>query len=61
MNHKPKRSPPVSPRLILDDAIEIHRRRWLGEAQHNIAAAFRVNPARVSEVLTGKNFVGRSV
>lgn len=52
----PRRSPPASPRLTLNDAVEIHRRRWLGEAQHDIAAAFHVNPGRVSEILNGKRF-----
>ena len=46
----------VSHRLTLEDAIEIHRRRWLGEAQHVLAAAFHVNPGRISEVLSGKLF-----
>lgn len=41
---------------MLDDAIEIHKRRALGQAVHVIAAAFRVNPARISEVLGGKRF-----
>ncbi len=50
------RSKSVSPRLTLEDAVEIWRRRWLGEAQHDIAAAFHVNPGRVSEVLSGKLF-----
>jgi hypothetical protein len=46
----------VSRRLTLEDAIEIHRRRWLGEAQHSLAAAFSVNQGRISEVLSGKLF-----
>jgi hypothetical protein len=50
------RSANVSPSLTLDDAVEIHRRRWLGEAQHLNAAAFGVNPGRVSEILTGRKF-----
>ncbi len=50
------RSANISHRLTLEDAVEIFRRRWLGEAQHVIAASFGVNPARVSEVLTGKRF-----
>ena len=50
------RAKTISPQLTLEDAIEIHRRRWLGQAQHVIAAAFRVNPGRISEVLTGKRF-----
>lgn len=47
------RSKRVSRKLTLGDAIEIHRRRWLGEAQHILAAAFGVNPGRISEVLNG--------
>lgn len=50
------RAAKCSPKLTLEDAIEIHRRRWLGEAQHVLAAAFGVNPGRVSEVLSGKLF-----
>jgi len=50
------RSPPTSLRLTLEDAIEIWRRRWLGEAQHRIAAGFNVNPGRVAEVLAGRRF-----
>ena len=52
----PYRSIPTSPPLTLGDAVEIHKRRALGEAQHNIAAGFHVNPGRVSEVLSGKRF-----
>lgn len=47
------RSKKTSRRLTLEDAMEIHRRRWLGEAQHVLAAAFGVNPGRISEVLKG--------
>lgn len=50
------RSVPKSPRLTLEDAIEIHRRYWLGESQHAIAASFGVNQGRVNEVLKGKRF-----
>ncbi len=50
------RASATSRRLSLEDAIEIHRRRWLGEAQHVLAAAFGVNPGRISEVLLGKVF-----
>jgi len=50
------RSISTSPPLTLDDAIEIHKRRALGQAVHVIAAAFRVNPGRISEVLSGKRF-----
>jgi hypothetical protein len=32
------------------------KRRRLGESVHSIAAAFRVNPGRVAEVLSGRRF-----
>jgi hypothetical protein len=48
------RAKPTSRRLSEDDDVQIHRRRALGEAQHVLAAAFGVNPGRISEVLTGK-------
>lgn len=60
MNHDdirgPRRSPPTSPQLTLDNAVEIHLRRWRGDAQHTLAAAFGVNQGRISEVLSGKRF-----
>ena len=48
------RAAPSSRRLTFEDAIEIIRRRWLGESQHGLAAAFGVNPGRIAEVLSGK-------
>ncbi len=51
-----KRSRPASPRITLPDAIEIWKRRRLGEAIHSIAAGFGVNPAHVCEVLSGQRF-----
>jgi transcriptional regulator with XRE-family HTH domain len=51
------RAGPTSKRLTLEDAIEIHRRRWLRkEAQHVLAAGFGVTQGRISEVLSGKAF-----
>ena len=50
------RAKPSSPALTLEDAVEIHRRSWLGEAQHVIAAGFGVNQGRICEVLAGKRF-----
>ncbi len=50
------RAAPTSHRLTLDDAVDIHRLRARGMAQHTIAAAFGVNQGRVSEVLSGKRF-----
>jgi hypothetical protein len=48
----------VSPPLSLNDAVEIHRLRAMGHAQHVIAAKFGVNPGRVSEVRSGERFPG---
>lgn len=45
-------------RLTFADAVEIWKRRFQGEYQHRIAAAFDVNPGRIAEVLTGKKFPG---
>jgi len=50
------RSETISRRLTLEDAIEIWRRRWLGEAQHVLAAAFGVNQGRIADVLSGRRF-----
>jgi len=50
------RSGRTSPLLTLDHAIAIWRMRWQGFAQHEIAAALKLNQGRVSEVLTGKRF-----
>jgi hypothetical protein len=50
------RSEPCSRKLTLENAVEIWRRRWLGESQHSLAAAFSVNPARIAEVLSGRKF-----
>ncbi len=50
------RSPNVSRQLTEEDAVEIWCRRLRGEAQHVLAAEYRVNPGRISEVLSGKRF-----
>lgn len=50
------RAKTTSQRLSEKDAIEIVRRYDAGEAQHLIAAAYRVNQGRVSEIMTGKRF-----
>jgi hypothetical protein len=53
---KLQRAEPSSLPLTLPDAIEIWKRRRLGEAIHVIAAAYGVNPGRISEVLNGQRF-----
>lgn len=47
-----------SPRLTFDDAIEVWKRHFLGEAQHHIAQAFAVNQGRISEVLKERKHPG---
>jgi hypothetical protein len=46
----------TSPQLALDDAVAVWRMRRQGMSQHDIAAAFHVNPGRVNEVLKGKRY-----
>lgn len=50
------RSANISGRLTEADAVQIWQRRLAGDAQHVLAADFRVNPGRVAEVLSGKRF-----
>ena len=45
-------------RLTFEDAVTVWLRRWNGEYQHDIAAPFRVNPARVNDVLKGRLHLG---
>jgi len=47
-----------SPRLTFDDAVEVWKRHFLGESQHHIAQAFRVNQGRINEILKEKRHVG---
>ncbi len=48
----------ASYRLTFDDAVDIWLRRWRGEYQHDMAASYRVNPARVNDVLKGRIHLG---
>jgi hypothetical protein len=41
-----------------DEAVDVWLRHWNGQHQHDIAADYRINAGRVSEVLTGKAHVG---
>jgi hypothetical protein len=51
------RGPRRSPKLTADMASKMKTRvLHRGEAQHDVAAHFRVNQGRVSEVVTGKAF-----
>lgn len=42
--------------LKFSDAVQIWLRRFEGEAQHRIAAAYDVNQGRISEILAGKRY-----
>ncbi len=50
------RSKKCSKRLTEKDAAEVRKRRAAGEAVHEIATAFHVNPGRISEILHGRSF-----
>jgi hypothetical protein len=41
-----------------DEAVDVWLRHWSGQHQHYIAADYRINAGRVSEVLTEKKHVG---
>ena len=41
-----------------DEAVDVWLRHWSGQHQHHIAADYRINAGRVSEVLTEKKHVG---
>lgn len=45
-----------SPRLSANDASLIKKHLREGMVQHDIAAIFRVNQGRISEINTGKTF-----
>lgn len=44
--------------LSFNEATLVWLRHWEGEIQSRIAAAFDVNQGRISEILTGKTFLG---
>jgi hypothetical protein len=41
-----------------DEAVDVWLRSWSGQHQHDIAADYRINAGRVSEVLTEKSHPG---
>lgn len=53
-----KRTSEPSPNLTFENAKEVWRRYRSGEYQHQIAAFFKVNQGRISEVITGKRHPG---
>ena len=44
--------------LTFDDAVDVWLRRWDGQFQHDIAAGYGVNSARVNDVLKERTHVG---
>jgi len=47
-----------TPKLSFDDAVQVWLMRWSGMYQHDIAAHFAENQGRISEILTGKRYLG---
>jgi hypothetical protein len=45
-------------KFTFDEAVDVWLRHWNGEYQHDIAADYRINFGRVSEVLTEKSHIG---
>jgi hypothetical protein len=41
-----------------DEAVDVWLRSWSGQLQHEIAADYRINAGRVSEILTQKAHLG---
>lgn len=44
--------------LTFEDAVRIWYLLWQGWKQHEIAALYHVNQGRISEIHTGKKFLG---
>ena len=44
--------------FTFEEAVDVWLRHWSGQHQHHIAADYRINAGRVSEVLTEKKHVG---
>jgi hypothetical protein len=44
--------------FTFDEAVDVWLRRWSGQFQHVIAAAYIINWGRVSDVLTEKTHIG---
>lgn len=47
-----------TPKLTFEDAVQVWLMRWSGMYQHDIAAHFAENQARISEILAGKRHLG---
>lgn len=45
-------------KFTFDEAVDVWLRYWSGQLQHEIAADYRINAGRVSEILTEKAHIG---
>jgi hypothetical protein len=41
-----------------EEAVDVWLRHWSGQHQHHIAADYRINAGRVSEILTERKHIG---
>ena len=55
---RPQRAKPRGVSLTADDAAIVKARLLRGDRQSDIAADYRVNGGRISEINTGKKFAG---
>jgi plasmid maintenance system antidote protein VapI len=47
-----------SPKLNMNDAVQIWLKHWAGQYQHDIAAHYGVNQGRISEIINEQKFLG---
>jgi hypothetical protein len=49
---------PRKTKFTFDEAVDVWLRRWSGQLTHEIAAAYVINPGRVSNVLKEVTHIG---
>jgi hypothetical protein len=49
---------PRKTKFTFDEAVDVWQRRWSGQLIHEIAAAYVINPGRVSNVLNEVTHIG---
>ena len=49
---------PRKTKFTFDEAVDVWLRRWSGQLIHEIAAAYVINPGRVSNVLNEVTHIG---
>ncbi|MFB6447601.1 hypothetical protein [Bradyrhizobium tunisiense] len=49
---------PRKTKFTFEEAVDVWLRRWCGQFQHEIAAAYVINPRAVNQVLKGITHVG---